>query len=240
MTHPTATYIKRIISDIADLLLPRACPVCGKVLSAHERYVCSGCMLDLPRTLLHEHQFNTMEQLFAGKTPIERATGYFFYEKDNRYAGILHSIKYYNNPKLGQWLAAKFATELLQSGFFDGIDMIIPIPLHRSKLALRGYNQSEYIARGISEATGIPVATDIVKAVKPHATQTRKGIYERYLNTRGIFGISHPERLEGKHILIVDDVVTTGATIMSCAELLNSSIHSITLSAATLAVARLS
>lgn len=235
-----ATSIRRIISDISDILLPRTCPVCGKVLPAHERHICGACMLNLPRTQLHEHHFNAMEQLFAGKTPIERATGYFFYEKDNRYAGILHRIKYYNDPKLGEWLAAKFAAEIAANGFFDGIDVIIPIPLHRSKLIKRGYNQSEYIARGISKATGIPIDTGIIRATKPHATQTRKGMYERYLNTIGIFGIKHPERVEGKHVLIVDDVVTTGATIISCASLLHSEISGITVSAATLAVARLS
>ena len=236
----TATFIKRIISDIADILMPRSCPVCGKVLSAHEKHICDACMLNLPRTGLHEHQFNAMEQLFAGKTPIERATGYFFYEKNNRFAAILHRLKYHNDPKLGEWLAGKFAKEIAASGFFDGIDVIIPIPLHKSKLIKRGYNQSEYIARGISNATGIPIDTGIICAIKPHATQTRKGMYERYINSIGIFGIKHPERIVGKHVLIVDDVVTTGATIISCATLMNSEISGITVSAATLAVARLS
>lgn len=239
MNFPTMNGLKRLISDISDLIMPRSCPVCGNTLPAHERFVCSKCMANLPRTLLHEHKFNAMEQLFAGKTPIVRATGFFFYEKDNRFAGILHSLKYHNNPKLGQWMAEKFAKELLEGDFLAGIDVIIPIPLHSSKLRQRGYNQSEYIARGISRVTGIPVSNTVV-ALKPHSTQTRKGIVERYENTRGIFGIVAPETLEGKHVLIVDDVVTTGATITSCAEMLHTQVHSISISALTLAVARLS
>lgn len=226
-------------SDIGDLLLPRTCPVCGKVLTSHERYVCQGCMMQLPRTLLHERKFNAMEQLFAGKTPVERATGYFYYEKDNRYASILHTLKYHNRPNLGRWMARQFATEIQPCGFFDGIDAIVPIPLHFTKRAARGYNQSEYIAHGISDVTGIPVIKT-VKAVRPHATQTRKGIHERLLNTQGIFGIRNPQQLEGKHILLVDDVVTTGATLLSCAEMLQREVKSIHISLATLAVARMS
>lgn len=232
-------HLKRIFSDIADILLPRTCPVCGKVLPSHERYVCQSCMLNLPRTHLHEHKFNTMEQLFAGKTPIERTTGYFFYEKDNRYASILHRLKYYNNPKLGEWMAHHFATELSDSDFFDGIDAIIPIPLHFTKFASRGYNQSEYIARGISSVIGKPVIRAVV-ATRPHDTQTRKGVHERMLNTQGIFDAPHPEQLNGKHVLIVDDVVTTGATLLSCAEMLNAKVSDIKISLATLAVAHLS
>lgn len=232
------TLMKRIISDISDLLFPRTCPVCGKVLSPHEKYVCPECMLNLPRTQLHEHKFNAIEQLFAGKTPIQRATGYFYYEKGNRFSSILHRLKYHNMPELGQWLATKFAEEISPCGFFNDIDAIIPIPLHYTKLAKRGYNQSAYIAQGISNATGIPVIA-AVKSIKAHSTQTRKGIYERHINTTGIFGISRPELLEGKHVLIVDDVVTTGATLLSCAELLNSTVHDIKISVATLAVTRL-
>lgn len=230
--------LRRIARDVADMLMPRICPVCGKVLAAHERAICTACMIKLPKTRLHEHRFNAMEQLFAGKTPIERATGYFFYERDNKYAQILQSIKYRNKPQIGYLLASQFARELMPQGFFDGIDAVIPIPLHRDKLAKRGYNQSEYIALGIADATGIPMTCAVV-ASRPHDTQTRKGIYERYLNTRGIFGVSKPESLEHKHVLVVDDVVTTGATLLSCAETLQEAVHDIKISLATLAVARL-
>ena len=227
-----------LLQNIADLLIPRYCPVCGKPLAAHERDVCTKCLTHLPRTQLHRHRFNVMEQLFAGKTPIERATGYFWYERANRYSQILQSIKYRNKPGMGTRLAKQFALEIAPDGFFAGIDAIIPIPLHSSKLAQRGYNQSEYIARGISQATRIPVM-NVVTAAMPHATQTRKGNYALYLNVRGIFSLKDPESLQGKHVLLVDDVVTTGATLLSCAEMLNAEVQGIKISLATLAVARL-
>ena len=234
----TSKKMLPLLQNIADLLIPRYCPVCGKPLAAHERDVCTKCLAHLPRTQLHRRHFNVMEQLFAGKTPIERATGYFWYERANRYSQILQSIKYRNKPGMGTRLAKQFALEIAPDGFFAGIDAIIPIPLHSSKLAQRGYNQSEYIARGISQATRIPVM-NVVTAAMPHATQTRKGNYARYLNVRGIFSLKDPESLQGKHVLLVDDVVTTGATLLSCAEMLNAEVQGIKISLATLAVARL-
>lgn len=231
-------FLRNIASDVADLLMPRLCPVCGTVLSPHERDLCTKCLAELPRTQLHLRRNNVMEQLFAGKTPIERATGYFWYERDNRYSPILQSIKYRNRPMMGMRLAERFAREINADGFFSGIDAIIPIPLHSSKLAKRGYNQSEYIAKGMARATGLP-AINAVAAALPHSTQTRKGIYARYLNTRGIFSLLNSEELEGKHVLVVDDVVTTGATLLSCAEMLHREVGDIKISLATLAVARL-
>ncbi len=227
-----------LFRQICDLLVPRTCPVCGKQLSAHEQYLCTRCLAGLPLTRLHLHDFNAMEQLFAGKTPIERAAGCFWYERANRYSQILQSIKYRKMPALGEWLARQYGRDLAAAGFFEGIDAVIPIPLHSSKLARRGYNQSLYIARGLASAASLPVL-DVVTAAKPHSSQTRKGNYARYLNVRGIFAIAHPEKLAGKHVLLVDDVVTTGATLLSCAEMLHAHVDGIKISLATLAVARL-
>jgi ComF family protein len=229
------------ISDVwqsfLDVLMPRLCPVCGKPLTVDEKCICRGCMLDLPRTRLHERKFNDMEQLFAGKVAIERASGYFYYERDSDYAAILHAIKYYNQPYTARWLASEFAREAEPSGIFADIDCIVPVPLHRSKLAKRGYNQSEMVAHGISDRIGAPVVKGIV-ATRPHSTQTRKGAYERWLNTQNIYAASNPEQFEGKHVLIVDDVITTGATLLACAKTLEN-VTGIRISLATLAVARL-
>lgn len=230
--------LKRVILDAADIVLPRQCAVCGATLGGGEPHICPACMTGLPRTFMHERHFNAMEQLFAGKTPIERATAFFYYERGSRYAAILHSLKYHNNPRIGEWLAARFANEISPSGFFDGIDAVVPVPLHFTKRATRGYNQSEYIAKGIGRAAGIPVVRALV-ATKPHPTQTRKGVYERMLNTQGIFALSAKHNLEGKHILLTDDVVTTGATLLACAELINAAVPGVKISAATLAAARL-
>lgn len=235
---PSCKALARALSYISDVIFVRVCPVCGAVLSVDERHICAACMVDLPRTLMEGERMNYVEQLFAGKTPIERATGYFYYERGGRYASILHSLKYRNNPYLGEWLAGRFATEIAQSGFFDTVDAVVAVPLHYGKLAQRGYNQSEYVARGIARTIGVPVVKAL-KAVKPHSTQTDKGAEERYLNVQGIYAARHAELIEGKHVLLVDDVVTTGATLLTCALALRNVAPRVKISIATLAVARL-
>lgn len=232
------TSIKDIFNSFVDTLFPRICPVCNNVLLSHEKHICTKCRIDIPITRYHMQEFNAMEQLFAGKTPIEKAVGYFFYEKGNPYSNILHNIKYRNNPQLGQYVAKLFAQELLSRDIFRDIDCIIPVPLHHRKKIQRGYNQSEYIAKGFSEVFDIPVHNNIIIAHKSHESQTNKGIYERWLNTQNIFSAQDTQVLENKHVLIVDDVVTTGATLLSAA-LTIASVPNIKISLATLGVARL-
>lgn len=232
------TSIKDIFNSFIDTLFPRICPVCNNVLLSHEKHICTKCCIDIPITRYHMQEFNAMEQLFAGKTPIEKAVGYFFYEKGNPYSNILHNIKYRNNPQLGQYVAKLFAQELLSRDIFRDIDCIIPVPLHHRKKIQRGYNQSEYIAKGFSEVFDIPVHNNIIIAHKSHESQTNKGIYERWLNTQNIFSAQDTQVLENKHVLIVDDVVTTGATLLSAA-LTIASVPNIKISLATLGVARL-
>lgn len=229
-----------IIKYVADMLFPRLCVVCGRALNDGEKHVCLECMDELPLTGYHLVDFNPVEQLFAGKVPVEHATGYFFYERGSRHAAILHSIKYHNNPHLGEWLARHQAEELKAAGWLGGdIAAVVPVPLHRSKLAARGYNQSEYIARGMAAVAGCDVEP-LVKAVKRHGTQTHKGQYERQLNIAGVFeATSRAGLFAGKHVLLVDDVITTGATLLSCAEALRQAVPDIRISIATLAVARL-
>ena len=230
--------IKQWLSAAADIAMPRVCPVCGKALDNDEQWLCRKCLAALPRTRYEETDFNTMEQHFAGKVPIERATAYFFYEKGSPYASILHDIKYHSLPKMGYWLASRAVTEMVGSHFFEGIDVVTAVPLHRSKLAHRGYNQSEYLARGIADRLGIPYV-EALNAVKSHSTQTHKGALERWQNIQGNYALKNDaSRLSGKHILLVDDVITTGSTLTVCASLLKS-IPGATISLFTLAAARL-
>lgn len=230
--------IKTIGQSLLDVLFPRTCPVCEKTLLSHEKSLCTKCMLDIPTTGFHLQKFNPMEQLFAGKIQFEKATGYFFYEKDNPYANILHDIKYRNQPQTGRHLASIYGAELTSCNYFTDIDCIIPVPLHNKKLIKRGYNQSEYIAQGFADSLNVPVYTDIIIAVKNHDSQTNKGIYERWLNTQGIYMAKETETIENKHVLIVDDVVTTGATLLSAASSI-ADVPGIKISLATLGVARL-
>lgn len=206
----------KIIKSFLDLLMPRTCPVCKRTLNIDEDYLCIRCLYGLPRTNIHRVEFNRIEQLFAGKILIEKAAGYFYYEKESPYSGIIKNIKYYNQPLMAHWMAKNFAAEITGDGFFNGIDFITPVPLHRNKIYKRGYNQSSYIAAGISEITGIPVK-ELLIAKRPHESQTRKGIYDRWINTQDIYQKIPDTELKGKHILIVDDVITTGATLLACA-----------------------
>ena len=220
------------------MIMPRTCPVCGHTLGSDERWICRKCLATLPRTHYEEVEFNTMEQLFAGKVPIERATAYFFYEKGSPYASILHDIKYHGMPRMGQWLTARAVSDMTESHFFEGIDVVAAVPLHRSKLAQRGYNQSEYLARGIAEAINAPYF-EALKAIRPHSTQTHKGAMERWQNIQGNYTLTKDaDQLAGKHILLVDDVVTTGSTLTVCAALLKQ-IPGATVTLFTLAAARL-
>ena len=231
------TSIKHLLQAALDVVLPRTCPVCGAALGTDEPWLCRQCMSDLPRTHLHDVDANVMEQLFFGKVRIERATGYFWYDKGSHYASILHDIKYHHTPRMAQWLAAHAATEA--PTFFRDIDMITPVPLHSSKLAQRGYNQSQYIARGIRQVTGAPIVP-AVTATRQHSTQTRKSGYERWQNIQDAYALDSriAQQIQGKHILLVDDVVTTGSTLETCAHALHSA-GNVTVSIFTLAVARL-
>lgn len=231
--------IKQWLGAAADVVMPRVCPVCGQALDGDEAWLCRKCLAQLPRTRYEEVNFNTMEQHFAGKVPIERATAYFFYEKGSPFASILHDIKYHGVPKMGRWLTARAVRDMQGSRFFDDIDVVTAVPLHRSKLAHRGYNQSEYLARGITDALGIPYV-ELLKALRPHATQTHKGALERWQNIQGNYALNDKtfRLMDGKHILLVDDVVTTGSTLTVCATLLRQ-IPGVKVSVFTLAAARL-
>lgn len=235
-----ARWLSTLLKATSEVLMPRRCPVCGRRLSPDEQWVCRGCMMRLPRTHFENAPFNVMEQLFAGKTPVERAAAYFYYEKRNPYSAILHDIKYHSMPALGTWMGIQAARDMAPSGLWQDIEALVPVPLHVSKLAKRGYNQTEKIALGLSQVTGIPIV-EAIEARRPHSTQTHKGMHERYLNSKGIYRpVPEAARwLSGKHVMIVDDVVTTGATLLTCAECLSQAVPGIKISLFTLAAARL-
>jgi ComF family protein len=160
---------------------------------------------------------NPMEVRFAGKVRFDYATAAYFYARTSPMATLVHDFKYKGTGKLAKYMGYLMAEELFPSGAFTGIDYILPIPLHWTKKMHRGYNQAELLCRGISEYTHIPVSTALV-AVKAHQTQTGKTLEQRRSNTAGIFAVHKPEKLENKSIIIVDDVCTTGATLLSAAE----------------------
>lgn len=203
-----------------SLLFPRYCVVCNSVLCKGEEYICMRCNMDMPRTNYHQITDNQMEQLLWGRVEVERATAWFFYTKGSPYNSLIHQLKYKGQKEIGCMAGRYLASEIKCSTFFNDIDFIVPVPLHPKRLRTRGYNQSEQIARGISDITGIPVRTSLIVRKKNTQTQTRRSRYTRIENMEEVFQLTSSDENEGKHILLVDDIVTTGATIVSCANAL--------------------
>lgn len=206
----------RIIKDIADFFMPRVCHVCGELLHDGEEMICARCVESLPRSRYHLMANNPMERRFAGIVPFVRATGHFIYSRHSALANAIHDMKYRHFPSLGHRLGLIVGSELLMAGFFDGADCIAAVPMHWRKKARRGYNQADFIARGVAEVTGLPVV-DCLRAVRPHRTQTAMTLEQRQANLSGSFEVADPSSLRGRGLVIVDDVCTTGATMRTLA-----------------------
>lgn len=223
-------------SLVADILFPRVCAVCGRPLVSGEDVMCLGCLVDLPRTNQHLRQPNDIHtRLISLHAPLERCASLFHYHRENPYSRLIKGAKYRGRPSIGRKLARMFATELKPTGFFDGIDLIIPVPIHLFRFLSRGYNQTHYIARGISDVTGIEVC-DNLRASRPHSAQARKGAEARRVNAAGTFSVLRPRNLAGHHILVVDDVITTGSTMVSALDTIKKAEPSARLSVLSLAL----
>jgi ComF family protein len=230
------SYLYDLWDDVISLLFPRLCYACGENLLRNERLICTKCYILIPRTNYHLQEDNPVARLFWGRCKIERAAAFSFYNKDSRIRKLIHNLKYKGIKEVGFELGKIYGQSLSGSDFLKGIDMIIPVPLHPSKKRVRGFNQSEIISDGFSEATGLPLCSAILERTSRSGTQTKKSRYDRWVNVEGIFNVSDRSKLDGKHILVVDDVITTGSTLESCAiELLKS--EGVKVSVAALAVA---
>ena len=211
------TFLMKILNDLLNLLFPVTCAACGNVLMNNERVMCLSCNYYLPRTNFHLERDNPVAVIFWGRVRIENATAFYYFNKASRYRHLIHELKYRGRKDIGLELGRIFGYEMMVSPGFRLIDLVLPVPLHKKKLIKRGFNQSECIARGISEAMNKPLDTLSVIRTVYSDTQTRKTRYDRWLNVEGIFKVTDRSSLFGKHILLVDDVVTTGATIEACA-----------------------
>ena len=204
---------------LLDLISPRLCVVCGERLAVTEEVICGKCNLHLPRTgFQRDAKENNMAKMFWGQIPIERACALFYYEAHAETANILYELKYRNHPEIGETMGRMTARELQRGDFFDGIDGIVPIPLAKKRERQRGYNQSMEIAKGVSEVTGLPIYNKVVKRTKFEGSQTSKGRWERNENVEKVFELTDGNSIRGKHLLIIDDVVTTGATVIACSK----------------------
>ena len=227
---------RQIFRHITDFFFPRSCVSCGRILASGEQFICLPCLTALPRTRFHLHADNRMEKNLWGKLPFERAASWLFYSKASLTYRIIAELKYRGNGDLGLFLGRCMAEELLPSGFFQGISCIIPVPLHSSRLRQRGYNQSGKLAEGIAQRTGIPVCTEAVVRHKKTESQTHKAGFMRWTAMQDAFTCTQPDMLRDKHVLLLDDVMTTGATIVACADACRD-IPGIRFSILTLAVA---
>lgn len=209
--------VQQAFSDIIELIFPSLCLSCNERLVTQEKYICHSCWLDLPVTNFHKNRDNKVAQLFWGRVHIEHATAFFAYRKGSNYQNLIHYTKYKGLKELGYETGLRFGYSLSESNDFSSIDLIVPVPLHPKKQKQRGYNQSEFIARGLAEALHKPMSPNNLFRRIHTSTQTRKNRFERWQNVDGIFGINTPHEFEGKHILLIDDVITTGSTLEACA-----------------------
>ena len=216
------SFLKDTVRDIADFFMPRTCHLCGCTLRESERVFCVRCVETLPRSLYHRIPLNPMERRFAGIVPFVRATGHFIYSRDSALADAIHDMKYRRFPSVGHRLGEIVGEELHMSGFFTGADCVAGVPMHWWKKARRGYNQTDFIARGISDVTGLPVVSP-VEAIRSHKTQTAMTLEQRLANLAGSFSVSDPQAIEGKGLVLVDDVCTTGSTLRSLAAAISAS-----------------
>ena len=211
------SYFYDLWDDFISLLFPRLCYGCGNHLMRNETLICTECFVLIPRTNYHLNPDNPVSQLFWGRCLIMKAAAFSYYTRDSRVRKLIHQLKYKGIKEIGSELGRIYAGTLKSSGFLEDIDLIIPVPLHPSKKRQRGFNQSDIISQSISEVSGIPVDTKMLVRRTVSKTQTRKSRYDRWTNVQDIFRVMDENRLKGLHILLVDDVITTGSTIEACA-----------------------
>jgi len=230
------SLITESFEQFLELIFPRSCVVCKQKLTRSEQYLCLKCLLQMPRTTHPKTKDNPMEQLFYGRVPIEQACAFFEFKKGSNYQHILHELKYRGQKELGEYAGMLFGAGLKQDHRISTADLICPVPLHVKKERKRGYNQSYHIALGLSKSLSIPVNNVNLFRCSHTSTQTRKSRWERWQNVEGIFDLKDPAQFNNKHIILVDDVVTTGATIEACAAAILSKCDA-RLSVLTLAIA---
>lgn len=211
----------QLLKDFIGLFYPEVCLCCGEELVAKEKFVCMMCMYKLPKTNYHLHTENPLSKKFWGRVELNTVAAYCHYRKGSTVQSLVHEMKYNGKKELGNYLGYWYGQDLKESIFFNNIDTIVYIPLHPKKLIKRGYNQSACIAEGLSISMNIPVMHNALSRVKNTDTQTRKSRYERWENVEGIFKVEMADEVRGKHILLVDDVITTGSTIEACVNELN-------------------
>ncbi|TAH18495.1 MAG: ComF family protein [Cytophagales bacterium] len=205
-----------MLSDFVDMLFPRSCLTCSSLLEKNEEIICVQCRYALPKTNFHLEEDNELARKFWGRIPLKHAFAYLRFVKTGKVQVLLHHLKYYGKQEIGEMLGRWYGNDLKKSQLATQFDLILPVPLHPSKLEKRGYNQCDSIARGMAEGLSVAWDSGILVRQKANVSQTRKDRVERWENVANIFYITKPEKVKGKNILLIDDVITTGATLEAC------------------------
>ncbi|MEO1219008.1 MAG: ComF family protein [Bacteroidota bacterium] len=203
--------------SLIDLFFPPYCLDCSQVLVTSEQWLCTGCWVALPQTDYHLTDDNSLARKFHGRFPVAHVMAFGTYSDGNAVQKLVHQLKYYNKPRIGETLGRHYGLILRDMEWSKHLDVIIPVPLHKSKLRKRGYNQSDGFAKGLSISLSIPWETGALSRIRKTKPQVSKGRRARLVNIEGAFEVTDPQRVQNKHILLVDDVITTGATMEACA-----------------------
>ncbi|MFI3289114.1 MAG: ComF family protein [Rikenellaceae bacterium] len=229
-------FVKLLLEGLS-VIFPPICPLCRTPLTKGQRYICTSCRLDIPLTGYWQMSDNPMAERVRNLRPeIEEASSLLFYIQNSTWRRLIHDMKYrdrwYHGRFLGEWLGR----ELASSDLYSDIEVVVAVPLHPLRLLRRGYNQSDYIAQGVAKKMGVKHIKGAIKRTRSNSSQTKKRHHERWDNVEGLFRVTDPKLFEDRSVLLVDDVFTTGATIMSCAEAILDAAPSCRLSIATIAV----
>lgn len=225
-----------MLNDLLDLFYPRICHGCHGVLLKNEHIICSHCSFHLPETAYHRYDDNPVARLFWGRVQLQAASAYLHFRKKSRVQNLLHALKYQGVKEIGQLLGRQYACSLLEQKCFSSADIVIPVPLHKARLKARGYNQSAVFGEGLAKGMNKDFSDTLLCRSRATESQTRKSRLARFDNVEEVFTISRPGELKNRHVLLVDDVVTTGATLESCVQVLQNA-AACTVSIATIAVA---
>jgi ComF family protein len=229
--------IPGFIDDFISLLYPRVCAACGNSLFKHEEIICTYCHYHLPKTNYHLMQNSPLDQVFWGRAQLTNTAALYTFQKKSKVQHLIHQLKYKGRMDVGIHLGKLLGTDLAKAEIFNDVTKVIPVPLHPDKQRKRGYNQSEQFAIGLAKAMNIEMdATSFIRTVATE-TQTRKSRFARWENVKEIFKVTAPEKIANNHILLVDDVITTGATLESAAHILLT-IEGVKLSVACIGFAR--
>jgi ComF family protein len=209
-----------MIKDFIALIFPHVCASCGKSLYKNEQSICTFCAYQLPKTDFHLDKENPIAKIFWGRINIHSTGAYYGFNKGGKVQHLIHQLKYKGHKNIGHFVGKQYGNELKHSDDFNSVNVVVPVPLHSKKQKKRGYNQSDLFALGLAESMNAEAKLNVIYRALESESQTKKTRFRRWQNVESIFQLRNTTALEGKHILLVDDVITTGATLEACAQTL--------------------